>query len=95
MGMVVRGEAGSGVAAPELAEVSISGLRKAIDSGKWSVADIVAGYLARIEALDRSGPAINSVIEVNPDALSIARQLDDERLQGRGRGPLHGIPILI
>ena len=95
MGMVARGEAGAGVAAPELAEVSISELRKAIDSGKWSVADIVAGYLARIEALDRSGPAINSVIEVNPDALSIARQLDDERLQGRSRGPLHGIPILI
>ena len=93
--MVARGEAGTGVAAPELAEVSISELRKAIDSGKWSVADIVAGYLARIEALDRSGPAINSVIEVNPDALSIARQLDDERLQGRSRGPLHGIPILI
>jgi amidase len=79
----------------ELEEITIPGLRQAIDSGKWTVTDVVAGYLARIEALDRRGPAINSVIEVNPDALSIARRLDEERVSGKSRGPLHGVPILI
>src|SRR6476469_9879510 len=52
-------------------------------------------YLKRIEAIDKNGPAINSVIEVNPDALSIAAVLDKERKEGKVRGPLHGIPVLI
>ena len=56
---------------------------------------ITEKYLARIEAIDKHGPAINSVIEVNPDALSIAKELDRERKQKHIRGPLHGIPVLI
>src|SRR6202011_2739593 len=52
-------------------------------------------YLAHIEAIDKHGPAINSVIEVNPDVLEIAKGLDKERKQKHLRGPLHGIPILI
>ena len=52
-------------------------------------------YLARIEALDRGGPSLNSVIEVNPDALAIADQLDEERRTRGARGPLHGAAILI
>src|SRR5262249_47354849 len=52
-------------------------------------------YLARIEAIDRGGPALHSVIETNPDALAIAETLDGERRAGRTRGPLHGIPVLI
>ncbi|MGC8000302.1 amidase family protein, partial [Salmonella enterica] len=52
-------------------------------------------YLARIAAVDRSGPRLNSVIEVNPDALDIAEQRDRERAAGTTRGPLHGIPVLI
>ena len=52
-------------------------------------------YLARIEAVDKSGPAVNSVIEVNPDAAEIAESLDRERKEKGARGPLHGIPVLI
>ena len=52
-------------------------------------------YLARIDAIDQRGPAINAVIELNPDALAIASQLDAERKAGKVRGPLHGIPVLI
>ena len=56
---------------------------------------LTENYLARIEAVDRGGPALNSVIELNPDALAIAEALDAERQAGTVRGPLHGIPILI
>src|ERR671932_2847025 len=52
-------------------------------------------YLKRIEEVDRRGPALNSVIETNPEALSIADALDRERRAGRVRGPLHGVPVLI
>jgi amidase len=55
----------------------------------------VEQYLARIDAVDRSGPTLRSVIETNPDALTIADRLDAERRSGRTRGPLHGIPVLI
>jgi amidase len=64
-------------------------------SGKWTARALTERYLTRIEALDRSGPALRSVIEVNPDALAIAEGLDRERKAGRGRGPLHGIPVLV
>src|SRR5436309_2102687 len=52
-------------------------------------------YLARIEAIDRNGPRLNSVIELNPDALAIAADLDRERASKGARGPLHGIPVLL
>ncbi|MBI2731515.1 MAG: amidase [Sphingobacteriales bacterium] len=52
-------------------------------------------YLKRIEAIDKSGPAINAVIEINPDAIAIAEAMDKERKEGKLRGPLHGIPVLI
>ena len=64
-------------------------------SGRFTAHAITEKYLARIEAIDKHGPAINSVIEVNPDALSIAKELDRERKQKHLRGPLHGIPVLI
>jgi amidase len=63
--------------------------------GKESSVSLTKKYLRRIDDIDRDGPAINSVIEVNPDALGIARQLDRERKSGRIRGPLHGVPILL
>jgi amidase len=66
-----------------------------LESGQDTAASVVEKYLARIEAIDRSGPSINCVIEVNPDALAIARRLDAERRAGQIRGPLHGIPIVI
>jgi amidase len=58
---------------------------------RWSARQLAEAYLARIEAIDRKGPAINSIIELNPDALRIA----DERDREKARGPLHGIPVVI
>ncbi|MBO0937390.1 amidase [Fibrella sp. HMF5335] len=78
-----------------LNEVSIGELQKKMQSGEYSSAAITKLYLDRIEAVDRKGPGLNSVIEVNPDALAMAEAMDKERKAGKVRGPLHGIPILI
>src|SRR6185312_5343429 len=64
-------------------------------SGKFTAQSLVRKYLQRISDVDSSGPKINSVIEINPEAAAIAEALDGERKQGRVRSPLHGIPILI
>lgn len=79
----------------ELDEVTLTELHSGMMSGRWTAEEITRLYLERIEELDRSGPTLRSVIEVNPDALEIARALDNEREGGRVRGPLHGIPILL
>lgn len=79
----------------ELDEITLTELQSAQQSGKYSARSLVKKYLDRIDDLDKNGPALNSVIELNPDAMSIAETLDDERKAGRIRGPLHGIPILI
>ena len=83
------------VAAFELDEITISQLADGMNSGKYTARAIAEKYLARIEAIDRHGPALNSVIEINPDALEIAEKLDAERKEKGSRGPLHGIPILL
>jgi amidase len=79
----------------ELAEITVPELDAAFEAGRWSARQVTELYLSRIEAVDRSGPRINAVIEVNPDAIAIAETLDRERRNGRIRGPLHGVPILI
>jgi amidase len=79
----------------ELDEVTVGGLQASMESGERSARSIVELYLGRIEALDRRGPELGSIIEVNPDALRIADELDEERRTGGARGPLHGIPIAI
>ena len=79
----------------ELNEITVAALQEGFRSGRWSARSVTELYLSRIEAVDRQGPRVNSVIEVNPDALAIAESLDAERRAGRVRGPLHGIPILI
>src|SRR3954469_4205976 len=79
----------------DLEEATIAVLQQRMQSGQETSRSLVDKYLARIEALDRSGPALHSVLEVNPDARTIADQLDAERKSGRTRGPMHGIPILI
>ncbi len=79
----------------ELEEVTLDDLTKGMTSGKWTSRSIVEAYFARIGTLDRKGPNLASVIETNPDALDIADRLDRERQQGKLRGPLHGIPVLI
>ena len=79
----------------ELAEWTIPQFQAAMRSGRYTSVRICQLYLARIEAMDRKGPSLGAMIELNPDALAIARQLDNERKAGRVRGPLHGIPVII
>jgi amidase len=76
-------------------ELTVAQLQALVDCGKTTSVSLTRKYLARIEAIDRRGPRLNAVIELNPDALAIASELDKERkIKGR-RGPLHGIPVLI
>lgn len=79
----------------ELNEISIAELQQKMERKQYSSRRITELYLARIEAVDKSGPALNSVIELNKDALQIADEMDKERASGKVRGPMHGIPVLI
>jgi amidase len=79
----------------DLEEATIADLQQRMQSGRDTSRSLVDKYLARIEALDRSGPTLRSVLEVNPDARTIADGLDSERKSRGSRGPLHGIPILV
>lgn len=81
--------------AGDLEEVSIADLQKAMENGDLTASDLVDMYLERIDALDREGPRLRSLIETNPEAGDIAERLDREREEGRVRGPLHGIPIVL
>jgi amidase len=83
------------VAEFELDEITVADLQAGMVSGKHTAQSLVEKYFSRIQALDKSGPGVNSVIELNPDASSIAADLDRERRAGKVRGPLHGIPVLI
>jgi amidase len=78
-----------------LLEMTIDGLQQKMGSGEYSSVSITKLYLKRIEEIDKKGPALNTVIEINPDALAIAAAMDAERKAGKVRGPLHGIPVLI
>ena len=79
----------------ELEELTITELQAGMQSGKYTSHQLVKKYLDRIDDIDKDGPKLNSVIEINPDAVSIAQALDRERKEKGPRGPLHGIPILI
>jgi amidase len=79
----------------ELEEKTLAELQDGMTAGAWSAAGITKLYLDRIAALDRDGPRLRAVIETNAEALAIAEALDQERRDGRVRGPLHGIPILV
>ena len=81
--------------APELEEATIADLQQRMQSGQDTARSLVEKYTARIEAIDRSGPALHSIIELNPEALAIADSLDAERKTRGPRGPLHGIPVLL
>lgn len=76
----------------DLEEATISSLQEAMSSGRTSSASITRGYLLRISNIDKK---VNSIIELNPDAISIAVEMDRERRAGRLRGPLHGIPVVL
>lgn len=77
------------------AEATIDQLQAQMAAGTLTSHELTAAYLDRIAQIDRAGPTLRAVIEVNPDALDIAIRLDAERKAGRVRGPLHGIPVLI
>jgi amidase len=78
-----------------LNEVTIDALQQKMRSKEYTSRSITEMYLKRIDELDKNGPKLNSVIELNPDALAIADAMDKERAAGKVRGPLHGIPVLI
>ncbi len=93
-----RASAASGTLRAEsdaLPEASIAELQVAMQRGARTAASITQDYLARIAALDRAGPTLNAIIELNPDAMVIAEALDHERREKGARGPLHGIPVLV
>jgi amidase len=76
-------------------ERDIPTLQAQMESGELSAEALTSYYLERIRTVDENGPALNSIIEVNPDALAIARALDKERKQSGPRGPMHGIPVVL
>lgn len=78
-----------------LIEASIDDLQKMMKSGKITSRQLTSFYIKRIQDYDKNGPHLNSVIEINPDALMIADKADQDRKNGRIKGPLHGIPVLI
>src|SRR5512132_1639656 len=78
-----------------LEEATMTELQAAMESGRETAESLTQKYLGRIDAIDRNGPKLNSIIELNPDALPIARELDAERKAKGARGPLHGIPVLL
>lgn len=79
----------------ELLEMQIEDLRRGMDKGRFTSQSITELYLARVEAIDQSGPTLRSIIEVNPEAVEVAEALDRERREQGPRGPLHGVPILV
>ncbi|MCU1349458.1 MAG: amidase, partial [Acidobacteria bacterium] len=79
----------------ELDEITIGELQDGMKSGRWTARGLVDAYTQRIDAIDEHGPSINAVIELNPEAASIADALDRERKDRGPRGPLHGVPVLI
>ena len=79
----------------ELEEITVGDLQEGMRAGRFTSRSIAEAYLQRIDAIDKRGPAINAILELNPDALAIAEERDRERKAGPVRGPLHGIPLLI
>jgi len=93
--MATQASAKTPAASFDVAEKSVVELQAAMAAGHTTAQQLVRLYLARIAAFDKAGPKLNSVIELNPDALAIARALDVERKAKGPRGPLHGIPVLL
>lgn len=79
----------------ELNEITIDELQEKMKQGAYTSEQLTQLYLDRINAIDKNGYKLNSVIELNPDAIAIAKQMDGERKAGKLRGPMHGIPVLI
>ena len=76
-------------------EAGVADLQAAMEEGRTSAQGLVEAYLARIRAIDQQGPRLNAILELNPDALEVAKGLDRERKAKGPRGPMHGIPVLL
>ena len=87
--------AATAVPALDVAELSAADARKKLDAGELTSHALTQAYLDRIASVDKAGPTLNAVIELNPDALKQADALDAERKAGKVRGPMHGIPVLL
>jgi amidase len=79
----------------DVEEITIDQIQTAYQNGDYTIEELVTAYLNRIEEIDRNGPELNSVIQINPDAIEIARELDIELQNGEIRGSMHGIPVLL
>ena len=76
-------------------EYTIDQLHQGYVNGDFSVTEVVQAYLDRIKEIDDNGPTLNAVLQINPEALGIARELDNELKEGKVRGPMHGVPVLL
>ncbi|MEE9572314.1 MAG: amidase family protein, partial [Candidatus Neomarinimicrobiota bacterium] len=76
-------------------EITIEEIQKAYQNGDYTISELVQVYLDRIEKIDKSGPALNSMLQLNPDVIQIAQDLDKEMKNGQIRGPMHGIPVVL
>jgi len=76
-------------------EMDIKTIQKGYKNGSYTIKEVVQAYLDRIKSIDRNGPTLNSVIQVNPDAIQIAEALDNELKEGLSRGPMHGVVVLL
>ena len=94
-GAALAGKFAGAQPAFQLEEATVADLAARMNSGGLTARSLAEKYLARIDAIDKNGPAINAIIELNPDALAIAEALDKERHDKGPRGALHGIPVLI
>jgi len=81
--------------AVDVVELSAADARQRLDAGALTAKALTEAYLARIAAIDKAGPRLNAVIELNPAAVADAERLDAERKAGKVRGPLHGLPVLL
>jgi len=90
-----KGSGGGWAARSGLFELSVTEIQRRMGAGRLTSELLTRHHLRRIEQLDRSGPRLNAVIEVNPDALAMARAMDEERRTKGPRGPLHGVPVLL
>jgi len=91
----VANSTGDAKKSSSIIEADVTELQTQMQSGKLTAVTLTKHYLDRIKAIDKSGPRLNAIIELNPDALTIAKDLDNERKTSGARGPLHGIPVLI
>ena len=79
----------------DIPELTIAEVQACFERGEWTAASLCGAFLERIQAIDRSGPTLRAVVELNPEALDIAEALDQERRTSGPRGPLHGVPLLV